>query len=805
MWTSSRYLVALSLATGGAYALFPDCINGPLKNVTICDKSATPLERAKSLVALYTLDEKINATTSGSRGVERLGIPPYQWWNEGLHGIAGPYTNFSKQAGAEYSYSTSFPQPILMGAAFDDELITNVATVISTEARAFNNANRTGLDFWTPNINPFRDPRWGRGQETPGEDPYHLSSYVAALIKGLQGDDSDPYRRVIATCKHYAGYDIESWNGNLRYQFDAQISQQDMVEYFLPPFESCVRSNVGAFMCSYNSVNGVPSCADPYLLQTILRDHWGFNQTEQWVTSDCDAIQNVYLPHEWSASREGAAADSLNAGTDSSTSSQSGYFEQTARWFKIDCGTYMQSHLPGAFSQGLTNETVLDQALIRQYASLVRVGWFDSASDQPYRQLGWNTVATNASQQLARRAATEGIVLLKNDGVLPISIDSSMKVGLFGEWANATTQLLGNYAGVSTYLHSPLYALQQINATINYAGGLPGGQGDPTTERWLNLKPAIDGSDVLVYVGGIDNGVEEEGMDRNSLQWTGAQLDVIGQLADTGKPTIVVVMGGGQIDSTPIKNNPNVSAILWGGYPGQDGGSAIVDILTGKVAPAGRLPQTQYPSNFISQVAMTDMSLRPSDNNPGRTYKWYNGSAVYDFGHGLHYTNFTVNITSGLQTSYVISDVISNCKSAWLDQCPFASVQVSVQNTGSITSDYVTLGYIAGEHGPAPHPKKSLVSYQRLHSIPSGSSGTSTLNLTLASLARVDEMGNKVLYPGDYSLLIDNDPLASYEFTLTGGNGTMLEKWPQPPPVREHKSSGYYVGGYGSYQAPVDA
>jgi len=465
----------------------------------------------------------------------------------------------------------------------------------------------------------------------------------------------------------------------------------------------------------------------------------------------------------------------------------------------------MQSHLPGAFSQGLTNETVLDQALVRQYSSLVRVGWFDSAGDQPYRQLGWNTVATNESQQLARQAATEGIVLLKNEGVLPMSIDSSTKVGLFGEWANATTQLLGNYAGVSTYLHSPLYALKQINATINYAGGLPEGQGDPTTERWLNLKPAIDGSDVLIYIGGINNGVEEEGMDRNSLQWTAAQLDVIGQLADIGKPTIVVVMGGGQLDSSPIKNNPNVSAILWGGYPGQDGGSAIVDILTGKVAPAGRLPQTQYPSNFISQVAMTDMSLRPSDNNPGRTYKWYNGSAIYEFGHGLHYTNFTAKITSGLQTSYAISDLTSNCKSAWLDQCAFASVQVSVQNTGSVTSDYVTLGYIAGENGPAPHPKKSLVSYQRLHSIAGGSSGTAMLNLTLASLARVDEMGNKVLYPGDYSLLIDNNPLATYDFTLTGGNGTMLEEWPQPPPVREHKSSGYYVGGYGSYQAPVDA
>lgn len=183
---------------------------------------------------------------------------------------------------------------------------------------------RTGLDFWTPNINPFRDPRWGRGQETPGEDPYHLSSYVQALIRGLQGDPSDKYKRVVATCKHFVGYDIEDWAGNYRYQFDAQVSQQDLVEYYLPSFESCVRSNVGSFMCSYNAVNGVPTCADPYLLQTVLREHWGWNDTDHYITSDCDAIQNVYLPHQWSSTREGAAADSLMAGTD------------------LDCGTYMQ-------------------------------------------------------------------------------------------------------------------------------------------------------------------------------------------------------------------------------------------------------------------------------------------------------------------------------------------------------------------------------------------------------------------------------------------------------------------------------
>jgi beta-D-xylosidase 4 len=539
-------------------------------------------------------------------------------------------------------------------------------------------------------------------------------------------------------------------------------------------------------MCTYNALNGVPTCADPWLLQTVLREHWGFNATQQWVTSDCDSIQNVYLPHQWSNSREGAAADSLNAGTD------------------LDCGTTMQLHLPGAFEQGLTNETVLDQALVRQYSSLVQVGWFDAPADVPYRQIGWNAVATNASQTLARRAATEGIVLLKNDGVLPLNLDSSTSVGLFGDWANATDQLLGNYAGISTYLHSPLYALQQLNVTVNYAGGKPGGQGDPTTNGWLPLKPAVDASDVLIYVGGIDNSVEEEGHDRTSLQWTGAQLDVIGQLADTGKPVIVVSMGGGQIDSSPISSNRNISALLWAGYPGQDGGPAILDIITGAKSPAGRLPQTQYPSSFIAEVPMTDMSLRPGEHNPGRTYKWFNGTAIYEFGHGLHYTNFTANITSSMQDSYAISDLTSNCNQTHVDQCPFKSISVNINNVGNTTSDYVTLGYVAGDHGPQPQPKKSLVAYQRLFDVGGGQTKTASLNLTLASLARVDEMGNKVLYPGKYSLMIDNAPLAMVNFTLTGGEeGAMLEKWPQPPANRTRAKSGYYVGGYGSEQAAM--
>lgn len=482
----------------------------------------------------------------------------------------------------------------------------------------------------------------------------------------------------------------------------------------------------------------------------------------------------------------------------------------------------MQDHLPGAFAQKLVNETVLDQSLVRQYSSLVRLGWFDSADSQPYRQLGWDAVATNASQQLARGVQQRVLSCSRMMAYYRWSstprrqwdslVTGQMQLRNYLVCSTAHRTRLdapltvsGNYAGEPTYLHGPPYAMQAENITVNYAGGNPGGQGDPTTNRWTNLKPVMDESDVLIYVGGIDNSVEEEGQDRTSLQWSGAQLDVIGQLAETGKPTIIVSMGGGQIDSSPIVNNQNISALLWAGYPGQDGGSAIVDILTGKAAPAGRLPQTQYPSKYISKVPMTDMALRPGKNNPGRTYKWYNSTPVFEFGFGMHYTSFSAKIASPFNQRYAIADLTSACSinATNIDRCKFASVQIEITNTGTTASDYVTLGYIAGNHGPSPQPKKSLVSYQRLFNIAGGATDTATLNITLASLLRVDEMGNKVLYPGNYSLLVDNGPLAVANFTLTGDQ-EVLENWPQPPANRTGNGvsglEGYFVAGYGSNQ-----
>jgi beta-D-xylosidase 4 len=448
------------------------------------------------------------------------------------------------------------------------------------------------------------------------------------------------------------------------------------------------------------------------------------------------------------------------------------------------------------------SEADIDQALVRQYSSLVRLGYFDGSAVE-YRSLGWDDVSTPYAQQLAYKAAAEGITLLKNDGLLPLTITNGTNIAVIGDWANATQQMLGNYAGVPPYIHSPLWAAEQTGATVTYSGN-PGGQGDPTTNNWLRIWTAVEKADVIIFAGGIDNGVESEGMDRVSIAWTGAQLDVIGQLAMRGKPVIVAQMGTNGVDSTPLLDNKNISALLWGGYPGQDGGVALLDIIQGKVAPAGRLPTTQYPASYISKVPMTDMNLRPNSTTgfPGRTYMWYNEKPVFEFGYGLHYTNFTAAIKSPSTNSFSIKDLTSGCTEAYMDRCAFQTMEIDVSNTGHVTSDYVTLGFMAGEHGPSPYPNKRLVAYQRLHNITAGASQTAALNLTLASLARVDDMGNTVLYPGNYALLIDTQPLAMFNFTLTGDE-VVLDHWPQPPAPRSQDSD-YFVGGYGSdYQLPM--
>jgi len=312
--------------------------------------------RTPTIVRLAFLDWVYHPISGGQKHwyVSRQRYWCFSKINAIQHGVAGsPGVSFAPSG--QFSSATSFPQPIGLGATFDMDLIKAVATVISTEARAFNNAGRAGLDFFTPNINPFKDPRWGRGQETPGEDPFHVSQYVFNLIDGLQGGiDPRPYFKIAADCKHFAAYDLESWQGTDRFHFDAEVTIQDLSEYYLPSFQSCVRdAKVASVMCSYNSVNGVPACGNSYLLQDILREFWGFND-DRWVTSDCGAIDNIFTTHNFTSSLAEAAAVALKAGTD------------------VDCGSTYSTNLPTALNQSLVTRNDLEKALTRQYTSLMR-------------------------------------------------------------------------------------------------------------------------------------------------------------------------------------------------------------------------------------------------------------------------------------------------------------------------------------------------------------------------------------------------------------------------------------------------
>jgi xylan 1,4-beta-xylosidase len=495
--------------------------------------------------------------------------------------------------------------------------------------------------------------------------------------------------------------------------------------------------------------------------------------------SDCNAIDNIYANHNYTANNAAAEGIALTAGCDQS------------------CEAGSVTNITGAYYGGYVTEEVIDQALRRQYEALVIAGYFDPASSNPYRAIGWDQVNTPHAQRLARQAATEGMVLLKNDGILPTKFGNSSssnatKVAMIGMWANGTTQMQGSYYGVAPYLHSPLYAAQQLGLDTIHATG-PINESESTGNWTTPALAAAQEADAILYFGGIDETVEAEAMDRYQIAWPESQLSLLSSLSGLGKPVIVVQMGS-MLDATPILSSPNISALLWAGYPGQDGGPAVFDILTGAVAPAGRLPVTMYPANYVNEVPMTNMSLRPGTGNPGRTYMWFD-EPVLPFGYGLSYTNFGAAFSNGTTSpsgygsansrlteggSYDIQSLLSSCKVANPDLCPFSSAEINVANKGKTTSDFVALAFLNTTAGPPPYPLKTLASYTRLPSLVAGSTGTASLNITLGTLARRAENGDLVLYPGEYELLLDEPTQAKLGFSLTGQQAT-LENWPQPP------------------------
>jgi beta-D-xylosidase 4 len=439
----------------------------------------------------------------------------------------------------------------------------------------------------------------------------------------------------------------------------------------------------------------------------------------------------------------------------------------------------------GAYNQSLLSEATIDVALKRLYQGLVKAGYFDPPANDPYRAISWTDVNTPTAQDVALRSAAEGMVLLKNDGTLPINF-ANRSVAVIGHWANATSQMLGGYSGYPPYYHNAVYAVQQLNLTYYYAPG-PVKQNSSAMDYWTAAAMDAAGkADVILYFGGNDQSIASEDKDRVSIAWPDGQLALINKLAGTGKPLVVVELGDLN-DDTPLLQNANVSAVLWAGYPGQSGGTAALNIITGKTAPAGRLPITMYPASYTDAVPLTEMALRPiNGSSPGRTYRWYNAS-VLPFGYGLQYSSFQFSFrpeVPGVKngSSVAIKDLISACNSTThLDLCPVGmGVGVTVRNRGPVTSDSVILAFLSGQYGPQPWPIKTLATYARAKDVAPDHSVNVTLPpLTLGSLARTDLSGNTVLYPGKYKLMFDVPAQFEIEFELIG-DSVVLDLFPQP-------------------------
>lgn len=680
--------------------------NPELGEFGFCNTAMEISERVEDLVKRLTLQEKVGFLVDKAGAVNRLGIPSYEWWSEALHGVSytGPGTRFSDVVPS----ATSFPQVILTAASFNISLFEAIGKVVSTEARAMYNVGLAGLTYWSPNVNIFRDPRWGRGQETPGEDPLLSSRYASNYVRGLQRTDAGDSNRlkVAACCKHYTAYDLDDWKGIDRYQFNAKVTKQDMEEIYQPPFKSCVLDgNVACVMCSYNQVNGIPTCANPDLLSGTIRGEWQLNG---YITSDCDSVDVSYKSQHYTKTPEEAVAKTIMAGLD------------------LNCGSFLGEHTEAAVKDGTLKESDVDKAISNNLAVLMRLGFFDGdPRKQPYGELGPENVCTAENQELALEAARQGIVLLKNENrALPLSSMIIASLAVIGPNAKATKTMLGNYEGNPCRYTTPLQGLTDYVPTLYH----PGCVDIKCSESSLQLddpKKLASEADATVLVVGADQSVESEGHDRIDLRLPGKQEILVKEVAEASKgPVILVIMSGGPMDVTFAKLIDQIVGILWVGYPGEAGGAAIADVIFGQYNPSGRLPMTWYPQDFADNVPMTNMNMRPDESTgyPGRTYQFYTGKMVYSFGDGLSYSQFYHFID---QAPMLVSIPLEEGHVCHLQDCE--SIEVVQENCHNLAFDVhlrvKNIGNVHGSHTiflfsspPSTHtaPTKRLLGFEKV-------------------------------------------------------------------------------------------
>ena len=656
------------------------------------DKTLSPRERAEDLVSRLTLEEKVPLLMFESPAVERLGIRKYNWWNEALHGVG------------RHGNATVFPMPISMAASFDTELIEEVFTTVSDEARIKwnkvpsnpeDNMQYQCLTYWTPNINIFRDPRWGRGMETYGEDPYLTAQLGMAVVRGLQGPREDGYVKSMACAKHYALHSGPEW---ARHSFDAVASEKDLWETYLPAFKDLVqKSDVDQVMFAYNRMYGEPAGGNKRFMLDILVDEWGFDGV---VVSDCWAVEDFFNGHKWVKDRAEAAAAAMKAGMD------------------LECGDAIWG-IPEAIEKGLITEDELNGSLVKLFEYRYRMGEMDDKS--PWDNLPAERLCSKEHAELALKIARESVVLLENDGILPLS--KTEKVAVMGPNAQELMVHWGNYNGYPLHTVSVLDGIKAKASDVKYIPGVPYVAGSKVTSALgevtshivgevamrINYDPnntdfdydafvkAAEGYETVIFAGGIAPCLEGEDMpvrvpgfrggDRETIALPEVQKKMIQALKQAGKKIVFVNLSGSAVALTD--EAAACDAVVQGWYLGQEAGTAIADVLYGDVNPSGKLPLTFYKDD--SQLAPYE-----SYDMKGRTYRYFDAKPLYPFGHGLSYTDFKISKGKVVKTADGSMEFVA-----------------SVKNTGKRDGATVVQLYVSKD-GDAEGPIKTLRGYKRV-------------------------------------------------------------------------------------------
>lgn len=697
------------------------------------DESLSFEERAEALVSEMTLEEKVYQTLHGAPAIGRLDVKAYNYWNEALHGVA--------RAGT----ATVFPQAIGLAATFDEDFLENIAEAVSDEGRAKFNAQQKygdydiykGLTFWSPNVNIFRDPRWGRGHETFGEDPYLTSRLGVRFIEGMQGKD-EKYMKVAACAKHFA---VHSGPEDERHSFNAVVSEQDLRETYLPAFKACVKeAGVEVVMGAYNRTNGEACCGSARLLEDILRGEWQFNGH---VTSDCWAIRDFHEYHMVTSTPVESVALAMNKGCD------------------LNCGN-IYGNLLKAVKDGLVEEETITRAVKRLFTTRMKLGLFDPQEKVPFHAIDYCVVDCDKHKKLNEEAARKSAVLLKNtEGLLPLDKNAYKTIGVVGPNANNRKALVGNYEGTASEYITILEGIQRYvgeDTRVLYSAGCHLCRDRmqvlaQANDRMSEVRAVADASDIIIACLGLDASLEgEEGDqgnefasgDKPNLNLPGLQQQVLEELVKSGKPVVLVLLSGSAL-AVPYADE-HVPAILQGWYPGARGGKAIADILFGECSPEGKLPVTFYRTSE-ELPDFKDYSMK------NRTYRYMKNEALYPFGYGLSYTKFELGGTE------VSGDRIAADQSV--------TVRTTLKNTGNMEGAETVQVYIHACLENAPNYQLKALKKVALKP---GESREITLTLKDADFALYNEEGVKVLENCDYEVYVGTSQPDARSLVLTGSS-----------------------------------